>query len=359
MKNPINISFLTNKPAFSIAIRKKVDEYFKSEAIKFTGNGKLFLKTGILYLIGISCYVLLLFAALPVWVDILLCILFGLDLAAMGFNVMHDGAHGSYSPKRWVNEAMAYSLNLMGGSSFIWKQKHNVNHHSFTNIEGHDDDIDIQPWIRTNSNQPHRWFHRYQHIYWAFLYGMTYLIWVFNKDFGKYFSGKIANTKIKKMDTKEHFIFWVSKLVYVFLFLVVPIIKLGFLETLTGYLITSFVCGWVISVIFQLAHLVEGSSFPIPDQLTRKVEEDWTVHQLATTANFSTNSKIVSWFSGGLNFQIEHHLFPRVSHVHYPAISKLVKEICKQYNVRYMEYPTLFSALKSHVLHLKTVGIQT
>jgi linoleoyl-CoA desaturase len=358
MKTPTRISFITTKPAFSIAIRKKVDEYFSSEAIKFTGNGKLFLKTAILYSIAIACYVLLLFCSVPVWLDILICILFGLDLAAMGFNIMHDGAHGSYSPKRWVNELMAYSLNLMGGSSFLWKQKHNVNHHSFTNIEGHDDDIDIQPWIRTNPNQPKRWFHRYQHIYWALLYGMTYLTWVFNKDFGKYFSGKVAGTTIKKMDTREHIIFWTSKLVYVFLFLVLPLIRLGLAETLTGYLITAFVCGWVISIIFQMAHLVEGASFPVPDTITRKVNEDWTIHQLATTANFSTNSKIVSWFSGGLNFQIEHHLFPRISHVHYPAISKLVKEICKQYNVRYIEYPTFFSALKSHIIHLKTVGVQ-
>jgi len=324
--------------------------------MKFTGNRKLFLKTAILFLIAVFSYTLLLFCPLPVWIAVLLCLLFGLNLAAIGFNIMHDGAHGSYSPKRWVNDLMAYSLNLMGGSSYLWKQKHNVNHHSFTNIDGHDDDIDIQPWIRTSTNQPLNWYHRYQHIYWAVLYSLTYLTWVFNKDFGKYFSGKIASTRFKKMNTREHLIFWASKIIYLFIFLIFPIIKLGLLKTIIGFLLASFICGWAISIIFQMAHLVEDSSFPLPEANTQKMEEDWTVHQLESTANFSTRSKIISWFSGGLNFQIEHHLFPRISHVHYPAISKLVKETCLQYNVRYMEYPTFMSALRSHVAYLKTVG---
>jgi len=335
-----------------------VDEYFATESIRFTGNRKLFLKTGILLFIALTSYALLVFFSLPVWADLLICVLFGLNLAAIGFNIMHDGAHGSYSPKRWVNELMAYSLNLMGGSSYLWKQKHNINHHTFTNIEGHDDDIDIQPWIRTNSSQKKRWYHRYQHIYWTVLYGMTYLTWVFNKDFSKYFTGKISNTRFKKMNPPEHLIFWTSKIIYLFLFLALPIIRLGLLKTLVGYLVASFVCGWAISIIFQMAHIVENSSFPLPNQTNQKMESDWTEHQLASTANFSTNSKIVCWFSGGLNFQIEHHLFPRISHVHYPQISKLVKEICRQYNVDYREYPTFLSALRSHVAYLKVIGVQ-
>ncbi len=350
------ISFSSINPAFYATLRKNVDEYFTTKAIKFTGNRRLYLKTIILLTLLVGLYTVLLFFTPPVWVSVILCMILGLNLAAIGFNVMHDGAHGSYSRKPWVNEVMAYSLNLMGGSSYLWKQKHNINHHSFTNIEGLDDDIDIQPWIRTNVNQKRRWFHRYQHIYWVVLYGLTYLTWVFNKDFGKYFSGKIAHTSMKKMSVKEHFIFWISKIIYFGIFLIIPIFKVGLIETIAGYSIACFVCGWTLSVVFQMAHVVPISSFPMPNEESHKIEQDWAIHQIATTVNFSTRSKIVSWFAGGLNFQVEHHLFPKISHVHYPAINKIVKEACTQFNIRYNEYVTFFGALRSHSKHLKMVG---
>ena len=342
---------------FSATLRKRVDEYFASDGKRVTDSFKMYFKTLILFLIGAGVYWVMVFTNVPAWVSIPLCVIFGLDLAAIGFNVMHDGAHGSYSRKAWINEIMAYSLNLMGGSSYMWKQKHNVAHHSYTNVEGLDDDIDIKPWIRTNESQPKYWYHRYQHFYWAFLYGFTYLLWVYNNDFKKYFTGKMGNTPLKKMSVKEHFIFWISKIVYLFLFVAIPIIKLGMLKTLIGYIITSFVCGWVLSVIFQLAHVVDDVTFPLLDEKTNSLEQEWTLHQLATTANFGTRSKILSWFAGGLNFQIEHHLFPKISHVHYPGISKVVKDVCKQFDIPYIEYPTLLQALKSHIAYLKLVGV--
>lgn len=352
------ITYNNINPAFSIELKKRVGEYFTSKGLTFTGNWKLYMKTAILLSLAASTYWVLLFTSAPVWVLLPLCALLGINLAAIGFNVMHDGAHGSYSRKQWVNELMGYTLNLMGGNSYLWKQKHNVIHHSFTNIEGIDDDIDIKPWMRTNINQPKRWFHRYQHIYGVFLYGITHILWILVQDFQKYFSGKIASTKFKKMDMKEHIVFWASKVVMIFLYFLIPIIQVGLLKTIIGYLVASFICGFVISIVFQLAHVVEGPAFPMPDIQTQSLERDWTTHQIATTANFSTKSKIISWFVGGLNFQIEHHLFPKISHVHYPAISKLVKETCEKFNVRYMEHPTLFSAFRSHLMYLKVVGVQ-
>jgi len=350
-------SYSSTNADFSAMLRKRVNEYFVSTARKPTGNIRLYIKTAILVLTAASCYIVLITQIAPIWVDILVCTLFGTNLAAIGFNLMHEGAHGTYSGKRWVNEIMAFSLNVMGGNAYLWKQKHNVNHHSFTNIEGLDDDIDIKPWFRTNNNQPKHWFHRYQHIYWVLLYGFTYLIWVFSLDFKKYFTGKLTtDVTLKKMKPKEHFEFWISKILYLFFFLVLPVFMVGFLKTLIGYLITSFVCGWLISVVFQLAHLVEGADFPVPNEQTQQIEHDWTVHQLLTTANFANKSKIVLWFTGGLNFQIEHHLFPKISHVHYPMVSKLVREVCLQYNIRYTEYPTVLSAVRSHVSFMKEIG---
>lgn len=352
------ISFSNSNPSFTITLKKKVDEYFASNGLKFTGNRKLYVKTGILIGSASLLYLLLVFANLSPWLSIPLCIVLGLNVAAIGFNVMHDGGHGSFSTKKWVNEVAVHSLDLLGGCSYLWKQKHNVNHHSFTNIEGMDDDIENEPWLRTSPNQKRRWFHRYQHIYWVFLYGFTYISWVFIKDFSKYFSGKIADTKYKKMNTQQHITFWTSKVVYVLIFIVVPGMQAGWINMLIGYGIMAGVCGFTLSIIFQLAHVVEGSEFPEVQAEGKSTMQDWTIHQLATTANFSTNSKVMSWFAGGLNFQVEHHLFPRISHVHYRAINNVVKDVCTQFNVKYMEYPSFFQAVRSHIMYLKMVGQQ-
>jgi len=350
------VSFNNKNSVFFNALKEKVDTYFKSNNISETGNFKLYLKTIILLLSAATIYTILVFYTPVTWVAIILCCLMGINLAGIGFNVMHDGAHGSFSRISWVNDIMAYSLNLMGGNSFLWKAKHNINHHSFTNIEGMDDDIDIKPFMRVHEDQKKYWFHRFQHIYWAILYGLTYLLWVYFQDFKKYFTGKIADTTYRKMNLKEHFIFWISKAFYVSLFIVLPMFKVGVLETIVGYLVISVLCGLIIAVVFQLAHIVEDAQFSAPDTKVYKIQEEWAVHQIQTTANFATKNKIVSWFTGGLNYQVEHHLFPRISHVHYPKISELVRETCEKFGVPYLEFPTVLSAVRSHVLHLKQVG---
>jgi linoleoyl-CoA desaturase len=350
------VSFNNKNSVFFNVLKEKVDAYFKSNNIRETGNYKLYFKTIFLLLSAVILYSTLVFFTPNVWISISLCMLLGVNLAGIGFNVMHDGAHGSFSRKTWVNELMGYSLNAMGGSVYLWKYKHNVNHHSFTNIEGMDDDIDIKPWIRVHEDQKKYWYHRFQHIYWIGLYGVTYLLWIFVQDFKKYFTGKIGETPFRKMDLKEHFIFWISKILYIGAFIVLPIFKVGWIDTVIGYSLASFVCGLVIAVVFQLAHIVEDAEFATPNSPNYKIDTEWAVHQIQTTANFATKSKIVSWFTGGLNFQVEHHLFPRISHIHYPKISQLVRETCEQFGITYLEFPTVLSAVRSHVVHLKYVG---
>lgn len=350
------VSFNNKNSEFFKSLTSKVDQYFKSNNIKETGNYKLYLKTILLGLSLITLYITLVFFTPPGWVSILLCCLMGLTLAGIGFNVMHDGAHGSFSTKPWVNELMGYSLNVMGGNVLLWKYKHNVNHHSFTNIEGMDDDIDIKPFFRVNEQQPKYWFHKFQHVYWVILYGTTYFFWVFWMDFQKYFSRKIGTIAVRKMEVKEHIGFWMTKLFYIFIALVVPMMVAGVGPTLTGYAIVIFVCGLTISVVFQLAHVVESAEFPEPNPANNKIEEEWAVHQIKTTVNFSTQSAFLRWFTGGLNFQVEHHLFPKISHVHYPAISRFVRETCKEFGITYNEYPTFMQAVRSHVHHLKAAA---
>lgn len=350
-----HVTFKKINKDFFDEVKEKIDEYFLSNKISRTGNYKIYIKSVVFILIAAISYAMILFSTFPAWILVIFCVLLGVSFAGIGFNIMHDGAHESYSSKNWLNEIMAYSLNLMGGNIFIWKNKHNLNHHTYTNIEGIDDDIDIKPWIRTHLNQPKRWYHRYQHIYALGLYGLTYFNWVFAGDFKKYFSKKIANTDLNKMNLKEHFIFWISKIVFFTLFLVIPIVKIGFWETIVGYFIVSFVCGIILGIIFQLAHLTEDTEFPMPSD-SNKMEQNWVLHQIATTVNFATKNKTLFWFTGGLNFQVIHHIFPKINHIHYPEINELIRETCSKFNIKYTEYSDFWSALRSHISYLKRLG---
>ena len=358
---PVTKATFNNKDShFFEALKQKIDAYFSNNKIKQSGNYKLYTKAALLLTTLVAIYVtLVFFTPSSGMLGILLCALMGVNFAAIGFNIMHDGAHGSFSTKPWVNQMMSHSLEMMGGSSYMWKVKHNLNHHTFTNIEGMDDDIDIKPFIRVSEDQPKHWYHRFQHIYSFVLYALTYFFWIFWLDFKKYFSGKVGEMKFNKMSTYDNILFWVSKLVYLFVFVIFPIYNVGLLDTVIGYSVVLVVTGIIISVVFQLAHVVEGATFVAgkEDSKTLKVDTEWAVHQLNTTANFATKNKFVSWFVGGLNYQVEHHLFPKISHIHYPEISKLVKETCQQFNVNYMEFPTVMSAVKAHVNHLKHIGV--
>lgn len=344
---------ITEDKYFFSVLKKRVDRYFLENRLFHTGEHRLYLKSIVQILSALLLYIILVFYTPAWWVAGCLSVILGFNLAALGFNIMHEGGHQSFSKYKWLNSLAGYFLNVLGGNIYFWKVKHNVNHHTFTNIEGIDSDIDVKPFMRLHPSQPHTGIHRYQHIYWALLYGISYMAWVFYEDFLKYFSGKIAShMKPMSMSVKEHIIFWFTKISYVTVAVVIPVIFVGWAKAMLGFLLVTFVCGLFISIVFQLAHVVEKAKFP----LEKKIAGDWAVHQLSTTSNFATSNKIMFWLLGGLNFQIEHHLFPMVSHIHYPQISKLVKETCKEFNVTYHEYATMFDAVISHIMYLRKMG---
>ncbi len=262
---------------------------------------------------------------------------------------MHDGAHGSFSRYKWVNSIASNFANFLGASQHMWKMKHNVIHHTYTNIHGVDDDIEARPLLRLCEDQPRYKIHKYQHLYFWAAYSFLYLYWIFATDYIKYFSGRIGPTPLRKMTLTEHLLFWFYKLAHAFIFVALPIYMVGFMPWLIGFLSMGLVTGFVLSIVFQLAHTVEHTHFPLPDNATGKMEDEWAIHQVKTTANFATENKVVSWLVGGLNFQVEHHLFPKISHVHYPAISKIIKKACEDYGIKYIEYPKVRIAVASHV----------
>lgn len=348
------IKFNNVNTLFSKALKLKTNDYFKDTAIHKTGNRRIFLKAIILLVSFALIYSILVFVQ-PHWIiSVLLCILFGVNLAAIGFNIMHDAGHNSFSNNKNLNSVMSYSLNLLGGNIYFWKLKHNIAHHTYTNIEGEDHDIEIK-FMRIHDDQKLKKHHKYQKFYFILLYGISYLAWVFFQDYEKYFRQRLGKTSaVFYFPLREKVIFWVSKIFHFMLFIVIPIWLVGLVPTLVGLLIAGVVCGLLLAIVFQLAHVVAGTDFNAGDTL--KIEDEWMVHQLNTTANFATKSPILTWLLGGLNFQVEHHLFPKISHVHYPALNAIVRETCQEFNVKYVEFKSFWQAMRSHVKVIQTMS---
>jgi linoleoyl-CoA desaturase len=349
------VTFNNKNRVFFNALKEEVDAYFERNSIKKTGNWKLYLKAMILIPGALGLYSLLMFVQMPVLLTVFLWFLFGLNMAAIGFNIMHDACHGSFSTKGWVNEIFGLTNNFLGGNAFLWKLKHNIIHHTYTNIDGVDDDINNMPFLRQCSTQPLKKMHKFQSAYMFLLYGFTSLF-MFFMDYIKYFSKKVYTTALKPMDFKEHFLFWGGKLFFIAFYIVLPIILIGWKWWLIGFIVSQFTLGLTLAIVFQLAHVVEHAEFDAAGVDPVKIENEWAIHQIKTTANFAFSNKLITWFVGGLNYQIEHHLFPRISHVHYPAISKIVKEICEKFDLNYIYFPSTRAAIASHVRFMHTMG---
>ncbi len=352
------VSFNNSQPLFFTDLKQSVDRYFAENQIKKTGDYRLYIKTLVLIPAAVSIYLLLLFryTAMTPFMAIALCVVLGFILACIGFNVMHDACHGSYSSKKWVNELLGYSLNALGGNAFIWKFKHNIIHHTYTNVDGVDDDIAKSPLMRQCQSQKWVPAHRFQHIYVVLVYAISSFAWVSMMDFNKYFKRKVYTTPLQKMKLSDHFIFWFSKLLYVIFYVSIPIYFLGASNWAIGFTFMHLSMGLTLALVFQLAHVVEDLAFEKAGVDPLLIENEWAIHQVRTTANFSPSNAFISWFVGGLNYQIEHHLFPRISHVHYPALSKIVQEKCKEHHLIYHSNDTLWSAVSSHFRMMRMLG---
>ncbi|HEY0298098.1 MAG TPA: acyl-CoA desaturase [Arachidicoccus sp.] len=342
---------------FHVELKHRINHYFETSGKPTTGGFRILSKAMFFAIALIYCYVqVVFFTPDSTWIDLLLCMVMGLIISGIGFNVMHDGGHGSFSKYGSINKIAAHSTELVGASQFMWNMKHNVIHHAYTNIDGVDDDIDAKPFLRMATTQKKYKIHRFQHLYFWIFYAILHLYWTWVNDYTKYFTRKVGNIPLKKMKLQDHIIFWVFKLVYLSVFMIIPVVRLGFGDWIIGYLTLSCTTGLILSVVFQLAHTVEETEFPMPDEISGKMENEWAIHQLKTTANFATKNKFICWYVGGLNFQVEHHLFPKISHIHYPAINKIVKQACKEYNITYIEYKRMYQAFISHVTFLKQMG---
>lgn len=315
----------------------------------------MYFKTAVILASFAFVYGLLVFAATEWWQVLPLAIALGLTVVAIGFNVMHDGSHEAYSDRRWVNRAAAMSLDLVGGSSYFWHWKHNVFHHTFVNVLGYDTDINLVGLGRLTPHHPRAWIHRWQHLYVWFLYGVMVIKWQLYDDFRLALTSRMGAHRFPRPRGSQWIVFFTGKLVFLSLAFAIPLALHPAWAVAATYAVMASTTGIVLAVVFQLAHCVEQAHFPLASG-TGRMDTPWAVHQVETSVDFARHSRVASWLLGGLNFQIEHHLFSRICHVNYPAIAPLVEQTCREFGVAYHYNTTFMAALRSHYRWLRALG---
>ncbi|MEJ7557559.1 MAG: acyl-CoA desaturase [Pedobacter sp.] len=346
-----------NKSAFYATVRSRVDQYFIENKLSTYANGAMWFKAIFFLTTLCGLYLAILLGNLSNPVMLLLSILLGMTGAFVGFNICHDAIHKSFSANQKVNEVFSFVFNLIGASPYVWNICHNIVHHTYTNIAGHDEDIDVAPGlIRFSETETVNKVQRYQHFYAFGLYSLAMLSWVFRKDYKKFFQKKIGE-HVCDHPRIEYFKLFFYKAIYYVLFIVIPLVVMDvtWWQFIIGFMVMQLAQGLVLGLVFQLAHVVEGTSFPVPDS-EGNIEEAWAEHQMRTTANFAVESKVAAFLCGGLNRQVEHHLFPKVCHIHYPEIGKIVKQTALEFDLPYIESKTFSGALVSHYKILRKLG---
>ena len=359
MKVP-SIKFNTqDRPEFIKELRLRVNQYFQDNNLSKHANFNMMAKTVFMMCLYFVPFVLMVTGVVhTLWPVLLMWVLMGFGMAGLGLSVMHDAIHGAYSKNQKVNLIIGYIIHFIGGYHRNWKIQHNVLHHSFTNVEGFDEDIEIGI-MRFSPGQKRKGIHRFQVFYAPFLYGLMTVYWSTVKDFDQLLRYHKKNLLAAQGLSLKQGIFRVAinKIWYFALIVALPMITidLPWWQILIGIFTMHFICGLILSFIFQLAHVIEETDFFTPDQ-KGSVENNWAIHQMKTTANFANRSPIFTWLIGGLNFQIEHHLFPYICHVHYKKISKIVQATAAEFQVPYHQHRTFAGALKSHFTLLNQLG---
>ncbi len=338
---------------FYDALKVRVDEYFRSQGISPQANHQMRIKSVVMISLYFIPYIFIVtgLASASPFIFYSLWILMGVGIVGIGTCIMHDSNHGSYSRKPAVNYALGGLLNIIGGYSRNWRIQHNILHHTYTNVTGLDEDIAGTPLIRMSPHSPLLKIHRYQAYYAWFLYAMMNLVWVVIKDYRLIFHYEREGLlKKEKVSLSRAFLEVTAyRIFYIGYIIVLPGLFSGMSwgSVILGFLLMQMVAGLFLALIFQPAHVMETSEFPVPDD-ERKMENSWAVHQLLNTTNFAPGSRITSWFMGGLNYQIEHHLFPQICHIHYQNLAPIVKETAELHGLKYNVVPTVFGAIVEH-----------
>ena len=351
------VTFAPATAGFGDDVKCRVADYFATSGVSMKANASMVVKTVILLAVTFGAYGAILSNQFSPWQMLGLAVVMGVGTAGIGFGIAHDALHGAYSSRPRVNALLGLSFEIVGANGYMWKITHNVIHHTYPNIHGLDEDLEVSPFLRLSPQARLRSIHRFQHLYAFAAYALSTLSWVFIKDYRYFLMRELGPFRDKQHAGSEVARLFVTKLMYYGYTIVIPlmVLKVAWWQFLIGYLAMHLTAGVILGIVFQLAHVVENTEHPSPES-NGQMDNGWMVHQMETTSNFATSNRILSWYVGGLNFQVEHHLFPKVCSVHYPALSRIVRDTAVKHGVPYHHHETLRAAIGSHYRTLKRLG---
>lgn len=333
-------------------IKRKKDLYLAINHFSKFGNFKLLFKGFLFLFVAIIAYSLLLNSGSYLQLQIAFLFL-GLSLLLIGINFSHDAAHNCLTGNKKLDSLILdISFGLQGINPYLWKIRHNHSHHPFPNIYGYDSDLDITKLLYQNPYQKKHWLHRYQHLYAPLLYMLSSIIWIFYTDFKFFLKKEHANLSSINHSKLEWWKLVFAKLFYLTYLIVFPVLfgKLQLLTVLISFVIMHLLLSLFLTLTFFISHhVMETQYYEVENN---KLNISWVEQQIASTLDFHAESKVANFFFGGFNAHVAHHLFPEVCHIHYPVLTKLIKESLNNHKVKYKSL-SFGRAISSHFSLLK------
>jgi len=341
---------------FEKELRRRVDELFHRTGRCKRDCPQMYLKTAIILTWFAASYILLVFAARTLWQGLPLAVSLGLATAAIGMSIQHDAGHNAYSDRRWLNRVMALSMDLIGGSSYTWRWKHTIIHHKYVNVTGFDTDVEVGRLGRFTPHQKRLWYHRWQHLYLWFFYSFIGMKVQLVDSWRFVIQGRIGRHHMPRPKGRELALFLAGKAVFYSWAFVIPLLLHPVPVVLFYYIVGSLALGMTMFLVFTIPHLNAYAEFPVPREDTGRIANPWAVHQAQVTLDFARHNRALTWFVGGLNHHKEHHLFPVICHVNYPAISTVVEQTCREFGIPYKEHPSFGAGIAAHYRWLRQMA---
>jgi len=351
------ITYRQENDGFFTTLRQRVNQYFADNGLSKQDDPGMYLKTATQLGLWAVSYACMLSNYFHGWWLFGLQLIFHFSMFLMSVGIAHDGSHGAYSRHPWVNKIMYRVFDLIGINSHMWEYNHNLSHHYVPNIPVYDSAIDSFGLFRFHPQAKYYSFHRFQHIYIFFLYALSTLFKILFLDFFSFARKRIGIVEVKKHSVGDILYLVFTKLFVIAYMLVIPmlVIDVPAWQIIGGFLAGNILMGITLGICFQVTHLSDRTIFSEPDA-NGTIGHSFPRHIFATTADFSPGNRVITWISGGLNLHVAHHLFHKISQVHLPALTKIVAQTASEYNIPYKAYPSVWSALRSHLRLLKVLG---
>lgn len=348
-----NIKFKKSDQEFKKELFNRVNQYFVENKLNKTGNKLLYWKSGLLLTTYVFIYLLLLISANTIAMYFCFMAL-GVLTIFVALNIGHDAAHHTFSENKKHNNLLLYSFDFLGASGYMWRLKHVHSHHPHVNIPDMDGDIKQSNLVRIFPNAPYLSFHQYQYLYMPILYLFYTLHWLLFRDFKDYWNTKISGKPKLQHKKSECLKFLIGKVMFFSRMLLIPYILLpfSFSSILLGFVLFHFTASFTVALALVSAHIGEDSVYPEPDA-DGNMSTSWVRHQIETTSDFATDNMLLTHLFGGFNHHVVHHLFPKICHIHYPTLTKILISTCNDFDIPYKSNPTLTRAIFSHLNFLK------